>query len=476
MRKNLVFALLLVLLVALVASLWVGAGRTRAVATALLGRAAPSASASGSASASAASSSTAVPTPSTSAAPKPVGPRKLSVVGLGWDALAPGLLAAGGLHSQPDSAFGRAEVEISFSVVSSMLDVEKGLASGSAAGGADLAALPLSELVASYERLRALEPRVFFVSGWSQGRARWSGPAPSKLPGSGSLGLDVSGGEDALAFALSILDLSGVALDRVKVGGKDPAALLHATSGDAAPATGDTSLTTRDASHLLPYVLVAPRPLLEDGESTLALFTQGWLEGSASLLKDRPQAASKIGTFERAPDALSLLQQLGNLEPTLAFENAELLGLSGRGAVTIDALLDWQSRTRREAHVPQAPSFDAPLVDGRVDTRLVRENPKLVRAPEPPKRRASTSAGTVLLELPQRKEDDARLIEKLGLLAAVFPRCDVRLTTDASRAKLRGEIVERAATRYDLDRSRLLQASATQAAGRAALLEVVRAP
>lgn len=477
MRKNLVFALLLVLLVALVASLWVGASRTRAVANALLGRAEPSAAPSSSASASAgASASTAVPLPSASAAPKPAGPRKLSVVGLGWDALAPGLLAAGGLHSQPDSAFARAEVEVSFSVAGSMLEVEKSLASGSAAGGADLAALPLSELVAAYEHLRALEPRVFFVSGWSQGRARLSGPAPSKLPSSGSIGLDVTGGEDALAFALAILDLSGVALERVKIGSKDSQVQLRATSGDAAPAAGDTSLTTRDASHLLPYVLVAPRPLLEDAEPTLALFTQGWLEGSASLLKDRPQAARKLGTFEKAPDALSLLQQLGNFEPSLAFENAELLGLSGRGAVTIDTLLDWQSRTRRDAHAPQAPSFDAPLVDGRVVTRLVRENPKLARAPDPLKRRPSTNASTVLLEAPQRGEDDARLVEKVGLLAGVFPRCDIRLTTDVRRAKLRGVVVERAATRYDLDRNRVLEASSTQPAGRAALLEVVRAP
>jgi hypothetical protein len=61
----------------------------------------------------------------------------------------------------------------------------------------------------------------------------------------------------------------------------------------------------------------------------------------------------------------------------------------------------------------------------------------------------------------------------VGVLAAVFPRHDVRLTTKT--AKLSSEWLDRAATRYDIERARLLSGSALKP-GRAAWLEVLRTP
>ncbi len=58
-----------------------------------------------------------------------------------------------------DSAFKAAGLEAGFTDAATMTDVEAALARGGEAGGADIAIVPLSSYVASYERLRALAPR-----------------------------------------------------------------------------------------------------------------------------------------------------------------------------------------------------------------------------------------------------------------------------------------------------------------------------
>lgn len=476
--------MLLVLLAALGVSLALGASNTRAAARALLDRRAESQpSASSSAAAARASASVGTPTPSSSVAPeqKPPVDRSLSVVGLGWDLLAPALLAGNGLKSSAPSAFASADVLVSIAVANTMNDVERALASGSAASsGADLAVVPLSELVAAYERLRALDLRVFLVSGWSQGRDALTGASLSTLPTTGSVALDYSGNADALALGLLSLDLTGMSLDRVKVDERSPSALLHAKSGSMleqdVSKQEDVVLSTREAARLLPYVLIAPRPLLEEREAVVAAFVQGWLAGADALLKDRAKAARTLSALEGAPEALGLLHALGDIEPIRLYENAELLGLSGRGAVSIEFLVDWQFRVRRAARVGRGSTPEQSLVDGRVVTRLVRSHPKLLQLPEPVKRSASAAAASVpILQHVFQKDDEEAIIGAVGVLAAVFPRNDVRLTLP-SRAKRQGEWLDRATARYDLDRARLVAGSAAGKPGQAALVEVLRAP
>lgn len=483
MRQTIVFVTLLVLLAALGVSLALGASNTRAAARALIEReAAPSPSASASAAVARSSAPAAAPTPSSSAVPEQKAPqdRSLTVTGLGWDLLAPALLAGNGLKSSAASAFASEDVRVSVTISNTMNDVERALASGGgASGGADLAVVPLSELVVAYERLRALDLRVFLVSGWSQGRDALSGVSFSKLPTTGSIALDHGGNADALALALLTLDLSGVSLERLKLDERSPSALLHAKSGVSleldASKQEDIVLSTREAARLLPYVLIAPRPLLEERDVVLAAFVRGWLVGTDALLKDRAKAARTLAAFEGAPEALGLLHALGDIEPIRLYENAELLGLSGRGALSIESLVDWQFRARRAARVGRASTPEQSLVDGRVVTRLVRSSPKLLQAPEPSKRSAGSTATPALLEHAFQKEDEEPIISAIGLLAAVFPRHDVRLTLP-SRVKLQSEWLERAAARYDLDRARLVAGSATSKPGRGALVEVLRAP
>jgi len=483
-RQTIVFVTLLVLLGVLGVSLAVGASNTRARFRALLDREGlptPSASPSGSASASASAGPLLAPSAPATPEPKSELDRSLTVVGLGWELLAPGLLAADGSKSTATSAFASCDVTVALNVASTATEIERALAAGGAAkGGADLAVMSLSEFVAAYERVRALDLRVFFVSGWSQGRETLTGTAFAKLPAAGSLGLDYSGSQDALALALLTLDLTGTALDRLKIAERDASALLHARSGSAleqdAAKQEDMLISTREAARLLPFVLVAPRPLLEERETVLAGFIRGWLAGTEVLLKDRAKAARTLSAIEGAPEAMSLLHSLGDSEPLRLYENAALLGLSGRGALSIESLSDWQFRVRRAAHLARASTPEASLMDGRVVTRLVRSHPKLVQAPEPLKRRPSAAAAVPLLERAFQKDDEQPIIDALGLLAAVFPRSDVRLTLSGRSAKLAAEWLDRAAQRYDLDRARLLAGGAPAKPGRAALLEVLRAP
>jgi hypothetical protein len=478
-RQTIVFVTLLVLLGILGFSLVVGASNTRAAARLLLEQGAtptPSASAAAVSARAVASTPPAAPSGSASPEAKPPVDRSLSVAGLGWELLAPALLAADGLKSTATSDFAKADVKVSISVAGTMTDIERALATGGAgSGGADLALLPLSELASAYERLRVLDLRVLLVTGWSQGRDVLTGTAFSKLPAAGSIGVEYDGGADALSLTLLTLDLAGIQLERLKIDERSANALLHAKSGgaDEASKQEDLQVSTREATRLLPYVLVAPRPLLEDRELVLAAFVQGWLSGVDTLLKDRAKAARTLAAIDGAPEALSLLQSLGSWEPIRLYDSAALLGLSGRGAISIESLIDWQLRARRAARLGRASAPDVSLVDGRVVTRLVREQPKLLRPSELPKRRASAAGAGALLERAFHKDDEESLIEAVGVLAAVFPRHDVRLT--ARTAKASAQWLDRAAARYDIERARLLSGNAPTP-GRAALLEVLRTP
>lgn len=486
MRKAIVTFVLLLLLAALGVSLWLGVGKTRAYAAHLVPGAAPStASAAPSGSAASApsapaTSSAPVPAASGSAAPepKPAADRTLTVIGLGWDLLAPGLLAAEGLKSSEPSVFGRASLKVSFTVASTMPEVERALASGGAAGGADLALVPLSELTFAYERLRALDPRVFFVTGWSQGKDTLLGAPLTKLPSAGTIGVQYTGGADPLMLALLSLDLSGVGLDRSKVDENLQNAVLRARGGAAldvgATKQEDVVLGTRDASRLLPYVLVAPGPQLEEREGVLADFVQGFLAGTELLLKDRAKAARTVAALDGAPEALALLHALADVEPIRLHENTALLGLAGRGALPLEALIEWQLRARRAAHLGQGRAEQS-LVDARIVTKLARSQPKLLTPSEPAKRRPNAGAAEPLLERMFPKDDEEAISLAIGTLAAVFPRLDVRVTLPARSAKARAELLERAALRYDLDRARLSLGTGPVKAGGAALVQVLRA-
>ena len=107
---------------------------------------------------------------------------------------------------------------------------------------------------------------------------------------------------------------------------------------------------------------------------------------------------------------------------------------------------------------------------------MVRERSKLGQVPEAAKRRAAPANAVALLERSFAKDEEDPVLGAIGLFAAVFPQFDVRVTLGGKAAKQQAEWLDRAATRYDLDRSRLVAGKGPAKPGRFALIEVLRAP
>src|SRR5262249_32300007 len=114
-----------------------------------------------------ASASGSASAPMAEAGPAKLMERPLRAVTLGWDPAAPAVLANGGLDPTEASDFTAAGVTTHVRPMEAMSAIEGALARGGGdKDGADVAVVPFSDLVASYERLRALSPEVFFVVGW----------------------------------------------------------------------------------------------------------------------------------------------------------------------------------------------------------------------------------------------------------------------------------------------------------------------
>ena len=330
--------------------------------------------------------------------------------------------------------------------------------------GADLAVVPLAELIASYERLHALDLHVFFVSGWSQGRDTLAGTALAKPPPAGTVGFEVSGGADALALALQVLDLAGIALDRLKIDERAPEAMLHATHREAgdvqSPGQENVIVSTQEAARLLPYVLVAPRPLLDEREAVVAAFVEAArrLRRHRCLAPGPGQSRTHRGGRRRRPGCARpapFARRARTHSASLRTRNSS--GSPDEAPSRSKPLVDRNFRVRRATHLGRTTAPEQPFVDGRVVTRIVRAHPKLVRAPEPrPRRLRSDTTPSPLLARPSPKDDDAPLVDAIGFLAAVFPRSDVRLSRHARPASVQTVTLDRASERYDIDRARLV--------------------
>src|SRR5690606_1323091 len=150
--------------------------------------------------------------------PKP-DPEPLDVVALGWEVLAPGVLANDGTTAGSDSRFRAAGLDVTFSAVTDVAEIQTRLSRGGADDhGADVALLPLPAFVASYERLRALSPQVFFVVAWSRGQHAMIGDARVlQAPPSGEVRVAGRPGSSETLLSLFVLDQAGVSPERVRV-------------------------------------------------------------------------------------------------------------------------------------------------------------------------------------------------------------------------------------------------------------------
>ena len=341
---------------------------------------APAAIASGapaaSAGASAAASASGAPAASSSAEPPDAGPTKLldrplRVITLGWDLAAPGVLANGGLEPSPSSDFVAAGVDTRIIATDVMNVVEAALARGGAdKDGADVAIVPFSQFVASYERLRALTPEAFFILGWSRGReavisTKDALPTLNDKGEPKEIKMIGTAGDPAAFLGLFALDAAGIPAGSVRLVASDTRpedAALAAIDRDAAPADAarrNILLTTADASHLVPFVAVAQHGLLEKSKKALAVWARVWLDGTRKLASDSPTAARQIAAAPGAPEPIALLKRLGQTGSATLTDNARVGGLSGRGAVTLDSLFQRTWRIWRASGLLATPAPEA---------------------------------------------------------------------------------------------------------------------
>ncbi len=463
MRSKIVFGLLLVLFVATAGMM---ATRERVAHTAPASpRPSPSNSASAALSASAAGSASAPMDAGLDGGPVKLMDRPLRVVTLGWDLAAPAVLANGGLDPTEASDFDAAGVATRVHPVEAMSAIEAALARGGAdKDGADIAVVPFAELVASYERLRALSPEVFFVVGWSRGReaiVSTKDTLPSgdkndaKAGDKPSVTMVGSAGEAATFLALFALDANGVPPGSVKLVGHadkpdDPAlaAIDRDMPGETARHT--ILLTTADASRLVPFVAVAQHGLLEAHGKALTAWVRVWLTATRKLDADAPKAARSIATAQGAPEPLALLKRLGEIAPASLGDNARAFGLSGRGALTLDALFQQTWRIWRGAGVLATPVPDAPAINGSIIASLARSYPSLATPPTEAKPRPTPTNPDALKALvtfrqAEGKVDESALLATAGLLADAFERSVLRV------AVTKGGKIDVAATKHFVD-------------------------
>ncbi|MFW5739158.1 MAG: hypothetical protein ACOC1F_02205 [Myxococcota bacterium] len=478
MRSKVVFVLLLLMFVGFGASVALRGGDSPPAA----GPVPPS-----SASASAVASASALPAASSPAPAASARPgdklmkRPLRVAALGWDLIAPGALVNQGLAPTEASAFTKAGLEVDLVVHDSMKKLEEALARGGGdEAGADVAIVPMPSYVAAYERLRALEPKVFLVVGWSKGReALYSKEASlTKVPNEVSL-LATPGTPPAFA-GLFLLDLAGaeaedVALWEEPKDNKTPTFEAVSLSGESAPdpSRGSLLLTTADVPRLIPLVAIAQGGFVASHTEALTAWGRTWLEGEERIRKDAAASARAIAKYQGAPNPLVLINRLGPIGWATLADNARWAGLSGRGAVTLQTLFDRTWRLWRAAGILSTPRPESPCTAPAVIASLVRQlgatdSPKVA----PKDKEGDRGPERVLLTYtaPGTKLDESALLAEIGVLAGLFSRSTLRISVRGPRFKKQAaSVVEQAQGRFGLDPSRLVAGDKPATRGSAAV-------
>jgi hypothetical protein len=442
--------------------------------------------------ASSSSNSQGAPSPSGSAAvadaaPVPALDRPLSVVALGWDVVAPGILANEGTKPNPKSVFAANNLDVRLTVSSAMSNVEEALARGGKdANGADVAIVSFPSFVEAYERLRALSPEVFFVVGYSRGRDALAGTNAGLPTGptKGKVKLVGTRGAPSTFLGLFLLDIAGVAptdVEMVVPGEREEkdAAFFAIERGDSRGESGrKIILTTADMPHFLPIVAIAPHGFITEKERAVTALAKGWLEGIKKLGNDPPGGARIIAGLEGAPEPLALLRQLGEMETATIGDNVHLMGLSGRSALTIPVLFQRTWHLYRGASFLSTPPPETLPMSTSVVTTLARSNDSLAGRDNRPSKGEFKEGKDALVVYRQEKLDEEALVNTIGLLAAVFERSVLRVSiggaagaVDAAKTK---KVVDAAEGQFGVESGRLVVATKTK--GRSASIEVMALP
>ena len=284
---------------------------------------------------------------------------------------------------------------------------------GNDAVGADIAVMPLPAFVVAYDSLRILDPRAFAVVGFSRGREEMH-TAPNALLKAPPAGDEVklvalgpatasdasakaAGSESATLLGLFGLDLLGVPSARVRMiapGAADAKAAPFAAIVRGAADDRKLAFSTSDASRLVPIVAIAPKKQLDESEPKMRAFALAWLDGLARAGKDASNVARRLANKEAlplgagvggAPEAIALLDRLGQIEPATLAQQSTLIGPGAKGAVTLETLTQRTWSLARAGGLTTSAAPDPLPIDARVVTAIAPPPP----APAP----AATDGG-----------------------------------------------------------------------------------
>ncbi len=404
------------------------------------------------------------------AAQSPPLDRSVRVISLGWDLAVPGHLANQGV-AEAASALEKRKLKVEWKAVTDLSAIKSALANGGAhKSGADIAILPLPEMVASYEDLRALKPQIFFIVGWSRGRdALFTHRQTSllKVARSGYVDLAGSRGSSSMLLSLYLLDIAGVRSKLIRIrSAADRGIMFSAVDrGRTAKIPKDASLavTSADASALIPFVAIAPQGFLQNRRA-VAAWVSAWLVGVRQLETDVSAAARRVSAISGAPETLSLVRRLGLIEFSGLRDNVRRAGLAGRDPVTLRRLFQLSWRLWRGVDVLTTPAPKHLPVDFDIIASLALENPGVVKEDGG---RADFSTRPLVRGV-------APDLESAALVAGIFARSAVRL--GAYRKKKRSfQAIEDMTTRYGLRTARF-EAKASLSKRNNIVLEVYSAP
>lgn len=394
--------------------------------------------------------------------------RPLRIVSRSWELIAPGVVANDGIAPTPKgSIYEKEGLKVEMKVVDTMKGVESALArGGDDEKGADIALVSLPAFVASYERLRALKPQVFFVVARSYGREGILSDKSSKSDlFAGGLAkrrdLTVRGfpGEPATFMTLYALDLSGYPLEQVSielpkdekktndtdywlkgrshrfVTGRSTAKIGAFNRGldvlNKTKKLNQLVFSTADAQGLIPYVAVASKGFLDKHAVDLSLWSSGWIKGVSKLQADVPGGGRLLAKQSGAPEILKVLDLLGWVEFTSPRDNARMVGLSGRGAMDLKSLLAINWRVWKAAGVLTTPQPESRLIRDDIVAEVIRNVPGATKAEsailKTKKSRDAKERPVLVVHTIKGDFDPDVIISKVGQLSGIFTRSKIVL-------------------------------------------------
>jgi hypothetical protein len=382
--------------------------------------------------------------------------KPLRIAALGWELVAAGAAITPVLGGAPPAP----APPIELAPETTLDAVEARLARGGGdPQGADIAILPLPAFVASFEKLRALEPRAFLVLGFSHGReevhaapgALFKAPSGAEEVKLVALGPQASAeartasSESATALGLFALDLLGVAPSRIRL---VPPATPEAKAAQFAAIVKGTSddrklaFSTADASRFVPIVAVAPKSLLDAREPVVRAWSTAWLDGLVRAGKDVPGVARRLAAKEAlplaagvggAPEALVLVEHLGQIENSALADQTSLIGPLAKSAATLETLAQRTWQLERSAGLTANAAPEPLPIDARVVSMIAP--PPVAPAPSPAAEGdggltfGSIPSGAVPLLSYRAVDGDAeKAAGQIALLAGVFERAYFKIS------------------------------------------------